>query len=150
MLSHNAQKISAEEEKFRQYLEDNALRFSLCRKKVFDEVINAHGHFSAEDLVKIFRSAGSVVSRATIYRSLFELLEAGIIRKTAFGEKHDYYEHIYDEKPHHHARCIRCSDLLEFPDQKEDRVYVPYLENKGFKILGHEMHFYGICKKCSR
>ena len=36
----------------------------------------------------------------------------------------------------------------EFPDLDEDKRYVPILKKQGFKILGHEMHFYGICRKC--
>jgi Fe2+ or Zn2+ uptake regulation protein len=31
---------------------------------------------------------------------------------------------------------------------QEDKIYHPYLEKQGFNILGHEMHFYGICKEC--
>ena len=77
------------------------------------------------------------------------LLEAGVIRETAFGDKHRHFEHVYDEKPHHHAQCVRCHSFIEFPDKKEDEIYHPYLKKQGFKILGHEMHFYGICKEMS-
>ncbi len=88
------------------------------------------------------------VFRATVYRTLKELLESGVIRETAFGDKHHHFEYLYDEKPHHHAQCLRCHVFIEFPDLEEDEVYKPYLEKQGFKILGHEMHFYGICQKC--
>jgi len=137
-----------EKGRFARYLEDSGLKVSEGRQAVFKEVFDFHGHFTAEDLVKSCRKKGTKTSRATIYRSLRELLEAGVIRQTAFGEKHEYYEHLYDEKPHHHARCIRCHALIEFPDLKEDKVYVSFLEKKRFHILGHEMHFYGICKFC--
>ena len=76
------------------------------------------------------------------------MLEAGIIRGTAFGDKHQHYEHLYDEKKHHHAQCVRCHRFIEFPDLDEDKRYHPILEKQGFKMIGHEMHFYGICKKC--
>jgi len=112
--------------------------------------MEAHGHFAAEELVKQCRQKNRRVSRATIYRGLNELLEAGVVRKTAFGEKHQHFEHIYDEKPHHHARCIRCHSMIEFPDLQEDAIYHPVLEKIGFTVLGHEMHFYGICKHCSQ
>ena len=141
--------FSREQERFNAYLNGNGRKASRGRTEVFSEVFHHHGHFTAEDLVKSCRKNHSQASRATIYRSLRELLEAGIVRKTAFGEKHDCFEHVYDEKLHHHARCIRCHTLIEFPDLKEDKVYVSFLEKKGFRILGHEMHFYGICQKCS-
>jgi len=144
-----AQSIGKEKERFITHLNKVGLKLTLGRQLVFDEVMSAHGHFAPEELVKKCRHHKRRVSRATIYRSLQELLEAGIVRKTAFGEKHQHYEHIYDEKPHHHAKCVRCGRYFEFPDLGEDSVYRPLLEKEGFKILGHEMHFYGICKNCT-
>ena len=141
-------KIIQEKEKFNAYLRKTGVRLSSGRQIVFDEVMQAHGHFAAEELVKQCKQNRRKVSRATIYRSLHELLEAGIIRETAFGEKHQHFEHLYDETRHHHARCVRCHTILEFPDLEEDKVYKKILEQKGFNVLGHEMHFYGICKDC--
>ena len=140
--------ISEEKTKFHNFLKRSGLKLTSGRAAVFEEVMTAHGHFAPEELVKKCRKNKRNVSRATVYRSLQDLLEAGIIRKTAFGEKHDHYEHIYDEKPHHHAKCLRCGAFVEFDDKGEDKIYRPILEKMGFKILGHEMHFYGICKNC--
>ena len=142
--------IETEQKKLNNYLQRSGLRLSKGRQSVFDEVMNAHGHFTAEELVKHCKDSKCKVSRATIYRSLHELLEACIIRETAFGDKHHHFEHVYDERPHHHAQCIRCHKFIEFPDRKEDEIYKPFLEQRGFKILGHEMHFYGICRECQR
>lgn len=148
MIQKANKRIKYEQNRFERFLNKNGLKFTTGRRIVFDEVMCAHGHFAAEELVKQCKANKRIVSRATVYRSLRYLLEAGIIRETAFGEKHHHFEHIYDEKPHHHARCIRCGDMIEFPDLKEDKVYQPILEKHGFTVLGHEMHFYGICKKC--
>ena len=140
--------IAQEEHKFEQYLLRAGLRVSRGRAGVFKKVMGAHGHFTAEEIAKSCNAHKPKVSRATVYRSLREMLEAGVIRETAFGEKHHHFEHIYDEKPHHHARCVRCHGVVEFPDMGEDRRYHPILEKEGFQMLGHEMHFYGICRKC--
>ncbi|MCR4336612.1 MAG: transcriptional repressor [Candidatus Omnitrophica bacterium] len=118
------------------------------RNIVFQEVMKAHGHFAAEELVKLCQKHARRVSRATIYRSLRELRAAGVIRETAFGEKHQHYEHVYDEKLHHHARCIQCHRVMEFPCMEEDEKYVSILKKRGFHILGHELHFYGLCPDC--
>ena len=143
-------KVQQERQKFEKYLTDAGLTFSKGRDAVFVEVMRAHGHFTAEELAKICAAKKLAVSRATVYRSLRELLESGIIRETAFGDKHHHFEHVYDEKPHHHAQCVRCHTFIEFPDRHEDKVYHPILEKQGFKILGHEMHFYGVCRQCQK
>jgi Fur family transcriptional regulator, ferric uptake regulator len=143
-----ASMINGERLKFLQYLSKAGLRVSQGRELVFSQVMQSHGHFTAEELVKECYHRQLKVSRPTVFRVLHDLLEAGIIRETAFGDKHRHFEHVYDEKPHHHAQCIRCHKFIEFPDRKEDKVYHPFLEKQGFRILGHEMHFYGICREC--
>ncbi len=150
MQKNNHAQILDERVKYQKFLEKRGQKFTQGRKSVFDEAMNAHGHFTAEELVKKCKQKKRKVSRATIYRNLHDLLEAGIIRETAYGEKHHHFEHIYDEKRHHHARCIKCHDVLEFPDLNEDIIYQPFLAKKGFTILGHEMHFYGLCSKCQQ
>jgi Fur family transcriptional regulator, ferric uptake regulator len=144
----NKEMIRNERAKFLRHLAKAGLRVSKGREVIFDEVMRSHGHFTAEELAKECLQKKLKVSRPTVFRVLHDLLEAGVIRETAFGDKHRHFEHVYDEKPHHHAQCIRCHNFIEFPDRKEDEVYHPYLEKQGFKILGHEMHFYGICRHC--
>jgi len=141
-------KVIKEQDKFEDYLQEAGLRVSRGRRVVFEEVMDSHGHFTSEEIAKTCRDRDATVSRATVYRSLREMVEAGVIRKTAFGKKHQVYEHLYDEKKHHHARCVRCHALIEIPDLDEEKPYHPILKKKGFRILGHEMHFYGICQKC--
>lgn len=141
-------RINEEQQKYESYLQTEGLRFSRGRQIVFHQVMEAHGHFTAEEMAKRCALLKPAVSRATVYRSLHEILESGVIRGTAFGDKHQHYEHLYDEKAHHHAQCVRCHEFIEFPDLEEDKRYHPILEKEGFKIIGHEMHFYGICRKC--
>ncbi len=149
MKKQSVQKMFVREKaKFQDYLEQKGLRMTAGREAVFKEVFNLHGHFSVEDLVKTFQKNKARVSRATIYRIIVELLEAQVIRQTAFGKKHHNYEHMYDEKPHHHAFCIRSGKFFELPDLGEEEKYLPILKKMGFDVLGHEVHFYGISKEC--
>ena len=148
MRNKNFVYLEREQEKFANYLSYRGLKLSAGRQIVFKEVINTHGHFAAEELTQHCQKHNRKVSRATVYRSLKELLEAGVIRGTAFGEKHQHFEHVYDETLHHHAHCIRCHKNIEFPDLEEDTIYHPVIKRQGFKILGHELHFYGICREC--
>ena len=134
--------------RYRAFLKKRQRRLTRGRRKVFELAMRTHGHFRAEDLVQKARRHDPPVSRATVYRTLKELLEAGVVRETAYGCKHTLFEHLYDEPGHHHARCVRCGFLLEFPDQGEDHIYHTFLKKHGFKVLGHEMHFYGLCRTC--
>ena len=148
MSKENTPPLLTEKEKLKKYLNCAGLEITSGREGVFKEVMSSHGHFTAEDLVKNCRRSRRKISRATVYRCIKEFLEAGVIRKTAFGEKHEHYEHVYDEQLHHHARCIRCYGVIEFPCHDDDAQYNRFLRKKGFQVLGHEMHFYGICQNC--
>ena len=149
-VSHMKKKNSyfQERSKLEEYLDANALRMTQGREEVLKEVYRYHGHFTAEELLKSCRLNNRAVSRATVYRSLREFFEANIVRKTALGDKHDHYEHVYDEKVHHHAKCVRCGEYSEIPDLDEEEIYKPILNKLNFKVISHEMHFYGICRNC--
>lgn len=149
-MIHCLAMIIHEQKKYEDYLNSSSLQFTRGRRVVFNEVMHAHGHFAPEELLKQCRHKGRKISRATVYRTLKELLEAGVVRETAFGEKHHHFEHLYDEKRHHHARCIRCHALVEFPDLHEEKLYKSVLQELGFQVVGHEMHFYGICQACRK
>ena len=140
--------MQKEQEKYAGFLARRGVRFSRGRRSVFDVVMRTHEHFTAEEISKRCAGLKPKVSRATVYRSVHELLEACIIRETAFGDKHHHYEHLYDERKHHHAICVHCHKHIEFPELDEEKRYHPVLEKQGFKILGHEMHFYGVCRAC--
>lgn len=140
--------IEKEKKRYEEFLTKRGVRFSRGRQSIFQKIMDTHAHFTAEEMAKFCVQMKPTVSRATVYRTVHELLEAGIIRETAFGDKHKHFEHLYDERKHHHAICVHCHQHLEFPDMNEEKRYHPILEKKGFKILGHEMHFYGICEKC--
>lgn len=134
-----------QQKKFIDYLTNNDLKLTKARSEVFEIVAKMDNHFGAED---ILQSSKNSVSRATLYRTLNELVESQVIRKTAFGDKHQHFEFVLENKPHHHAFCLNCKTNIEFPDFGEEEIYNKILEKMGFEIYGHEMHFYGLCKNC--
>ena len=123
------------------------MKLTKARSEVFEIVAKMDNHFGAED---ILQSSKNSVSRATLYRTLNELVESQVIRKTAFGDKHQHFEFVLEKKPHHHAFCLNCKTNIEFPDFGEEEIYNKILEKMGFEIYGHEMHFYGLCKNCTK
>ena len=139
-----------EREKFLSYLSSEGLRASRGRMLIFDTAFHLHGHFSTELLIKKLNEKKLKLSRSTVYRCIKELLSAKIIRYTAFGQKHQNYEHTYDNKVHHHAYCIKTGEYFELPDLEEEKIYLPILKKMGFELLGHEIHFYGISKKARK
>ena len=61
-------------------------RRSSKRELIVNTFIRQQGHLSADDLVGLIRSEDHRISRATVYRTLQWMVEAGIARKVDFGE----------------------------------------------------------------
>ena len=83
-----------------------------------DFIVNAflrqEGHLSADDLVDLIRKEDRGISRATVYRTLQWMMDAGVARKVDFGEGRFRFEHSYRHPRHFHLICKTCNQSFEF------------------------------------
>src|SRR5688572_2285568 len=84
------------EDKFREYLASRprAQRFTEQQRDMVRYIFSKHNHFDAEQLIEEMKQEGLHVSRATIYRTLKRLVDAGLLRRLEIGPRM-YYEHDY-------------------------------------------------------
>ena len=75
------------------------------RDLIVNVFLRQEGHLSADDLVEIMRRDEYKISRATVYRTLQWMVEAGIARKVDFGEGRFRFEHSYRHPRHFHLIC---------------------------------------------
>ncbi len=68
-------------EKFREFLEIRGEKLTERRRLLVEHIFNTHKHFDADELVRDLHEAGHRVSRATVYRTLRLLVEAGLLRE---------------------------------------------------------------------
>src|SRR5205823_4084284 len=71
------------EEKFREYLatRPRPQRFTGQQRDLVRHVFARHNHFDAESLIDDLKREGLSVSRATVYRTLTKLVDAGLLRR---------------------------------------------------------------------
>src|SRR5437764_12430949 len=71
------------EEKFREYLTSRpkAQRYTGQQRDMVRFIFSQHDHFDADQLIDDMKAAGFRVSRATIYRTLGKLVDAGMLRR---------------------------------------------------------------------
>ena len=137
---------------FREFLLTKNLRLTRERQILIEEVFAEHSHFDAEDLIKRLarREDGRRVSRATIYRTLALLEEAGLIRKVARQDERDVYEHNYGYPQHDHLICRQCGTLIEFSEPQITELLERIAAERGFRMKGHRLEVDGMCDACSR
>ena len=82
------------EEKFREYLASRpkTQRYTGQQRDMVQFIFSKHNHFDADTLIDEMKTAGLAVSRATVYRTLTKLVDAGLLRQLDFGPRM-FYEH---------------------------------------------------------
>ena len=136
-------------ERFEEYLQSRGKRITQQRRVVVEQVFERHDHFDAEDLIlHLSRMAsGRRVSRPTIYRTLSELVDAGLLRDMVLGGR-AVYEHDYGYPQHDHLHCQKCNKLIEFRSDDVAQLRDAVAREYQFRVTGHRLIITGICADC--
>lgn len=82
-------------ERFCRYLETHGKRLTRERAAIMTEVFSCLGPFAPDELVgRLKLNCESRVSRSTVYRTVNELHEAGLLRRQMGPDDVEYYEPI--------------------------------------------------------
>ncbi len=137
------------EEKFREFLEIRAEKLTEARRILVRHIFDNHKHFDADELVADLQGAGRRVSRATVYRTLRLLVEAGLLRELRLTNR-SAYEHDYGYPSHDHLHCTECNTVVEFRNDEVRRIREAVSLEHGFRAGGHRFVITGVCPACSR
>ena len=138
-------------ERFAQFLQSRGKRVTKQRRIIVEQVFSHHDHFDADELMAHLRDAieRREVSRPTVYRTLSELTEAGLVRKMTLAGR-SVYEHDYGYPRHDHLHCQVCNTLIEFQCEELDRISQNVAREHDFEISSHRMFVTGICANCRK
>jgi Fur family ferric uptake transcriptional regulator len=106
------------------------------------------GHLSADELVDLIRREDRRISRATIYRTLLWMVEAGIARRVDFGEGKFRFEHAYRHPRHFHLICKTCDQSFEFLSSDIETLLEEVAAARGFAPRQSVVQIYGTCESC--
>jgi Fur family ferric uptake transcriptional regulator len=84
---------------FRRKLRSEGLKYTPERAQVLDAVLRFEGLFEAERVIEAVRSSGIRVSKATVYRTIKLLQDAGIIQRVPFDDEQAHYQVVYGHTP---------------------------------------------------
>lgn len=84
---------------FRRRLKAEGQKYTPERARVLDAVIRMEGPFEAEQLVADLRDSGYRVSKATIYRTIKLMQDAGIVQRVLGGDDVPRFQMIYGSRP---------------------------------------------------
>ena len=118
------------------------------RDVIVNVFLRQEGHFSADDLVDLIRREDHRISRATVYRTLQWMVEAGIARKVDFGEGRFRFEHSYRHPRHFHLICQTCHQSSEFLSSDIEALIEEIAAARSFSAAQSVVQIYGQCEGC--
>jgi Fur family transcriptional regulator, ferric uptake regulator len=118
------------------------------REKIVNVFLRQEGHLSADDLVDIIRQEDQRISRATVYRTLQWMVDAGIARKVDFGEGRFRFEHSYRQPRHFHLICRTCHRSFEFLSSDIEGLIEEVSAARRFAPAQSVVQIYGTCEAC--
>ena len=118
------------------------------REQIVNVFLRQEGHLSADDLVDLIRQEDQRISRATVYRTLQWMVDAGIARKVDFGEGRFRFEHSYRQPRHFHLICKSCHRSFEFLSSDIESSVDEVAVARSFTVSQSVVQIYGTCEEC--
>ncbi len=121
---------------------------STKRDLIVSVFLRQDGHLSADDLFDLMRQEDQKISRATVYRTLQWMVDAGIARKVDFGDGRFRFEHSYGHPRHFHLVCESCNRSSEFLSSDIEVLLEEISGARGFQPRQSVLQIYGACEDC--
>lgn len=138
-------------ELFKDILKQNGLKYTKQREVLLKCLYNNNIHVTPENLCSTIKELYPHlnIGIATVYRTLNLLEDAGMVTSLSFGAQGKKFE--LANKPHHdHMICKSCGEIIEFQNSNIEQTQIQIAQEHDFKLTGHLMQLYGICKDCDK
>lgn len=133
----------------RQVLKERGVRITPQRELVLRRAL-AHLHFTAEELVADVHVIDTSVARASVYRTIGLLHEAGLVEKHDFRYGAPNYEVTFGKAHHDHLMCVQCGEIIEFQEPRVETIQQDIVKRFGYQLLSHTHKLYGLCAACQQ
>ena len=130
------------------HLKGRGLRWTKQRDIILEIFIAAQKHISAQELYELVKKRSSEIGYATVYRCLNLFVDVGIAKERRFDEERVRYESAIFADHHDHLICTECGAIVEFEDERIERLQDHIASEHGFNVTNHRLELYGTCPKC--
>lgn len=131
---------------FRRSLKDEGLKYTPERAAILDAIIQLDGLFDAEHLQEALAGGEHRVSKATVYRTIKLLQDAGILQRVVFDNDQARYQLVYGTRPNDLLIRVDGDQAvpLDLPELVELRNRI--CEEMGLEPTGHRLHIFARAK----
>lgn len=133
-------------ETLQRYLNEQGLKQTRQREVIASTFFKTKKHIRIEELWNEVRKVEPSIGYVTVYRTLMLLKECGLAHQRHFGEGKSLFENAGEH--HDHMICIKCGSIVEFEDDRIERLQEQIAKENHFKIVSHRHEIYGACSRC--
>lgn len=143
----DSQELERRETVFIEGLKRSGIKVTHQRLEIFREAAGSADHPDAETVFRGVRRRLPTVSLDTVYRTLWLLLDLGLI--TTLGTPRERVRFDSNTSPHHHFICRKCGRAVDFTCVEFDRLPVPPEVLSLGRVEGAQVEVRGICQQCA-
>jgi Fur family ferric uptake transcriptional regulator len=126
------------------------LKVTVPRLKILEILEHAEPHhLSAEDVYRKLMESDESIGLATVYRVLTQFEGSGLVERHNFDDGRAVYELASDEH-HDHMVDVDSGKVVEFIDDRIERLQAEIAEKHGYELVDHTMVLYVRRKKTDK
>ena len=129
-------------------LRSKELRVTRQRLAVLSVLRHSEQHITASDVFEIARRDAPELNASTVYRTLTQLRDLGLVSQTDLGRGERTFS-WRTERPHHHLVCTSCGVLSELPHDFLSNFAIRLRSEFGFEADPDHWAVYGRCRDCA-
>ncbi len=129
---------------FRRALKKEGLKYTTERAQILDAIIRIPTLFDAERLIADLKRPGMRVSKATVYRTLKLMIDAGILQRVLFDEDHAHYQLVYGTRPQDLIIRVDTRSAIEIDAPELIALRERLCREHGLEARGHRFHVFAV------
>lgn len=127
---------------FRRHLKKEGHKYTPERAQVLDTILTFDDVFQADQLQESLKRDGHRVSKATIYRTIKLLQDAGIIRQALIDSEQAHYQLTYGRRPFDLLIRVDTNEIVTIDVPELAAIRDRVCRERGLEPRGHRLMIY--------
>ena len=127
---------------FRRHLKADGQKYTPERAQILDTIIELDELFEADALLERVKGTGFRVSKATVYRTLKLLEDAGIIERIPFDREQSRYQLVYGKRPDALFVDVSSGEVTTVDAPEIAEIARRICQARGLALEGHRVQIF--------
>lgn len=129
---------------FRRRLKADGQKYTPERARVLDAVMQINGMFEAEELLTHLRNTGFRVSKATIYRTIRLMQDAGIVTRVLVDGDQPRFQLVYGAEPDDQIVVVDEERVISVNAPELVALRERLAKDHGLRATGHRFQVFAV------